>query len=94
MSKRMVWWEWYCSLFPPAKHEVIDPREWKCECGYTWHFSLFQKIKMLMFGNMVFKCPQCHRKKRFMMITHIVRDSTNEKDLVEHNKKLEDFRYG
>ena len=89
-----VWWEWYCSLFPQSEHEVIDPREWKCECGHSWHFSLFQKMRMLMFGSMVYTCPNCRRKKRFRMITNIVRETTNEKDLAEHNKKMEEFRNG
>ena len=87
-----VWWEWYCSLFPSAEHEAIDPREWKCVCGYTWHFGLFQKLRMLLFGSMVHTCPQCGHKKRFRMITNIVREISNEKDLTENNKRLEKFR--
>jgi hypothetical protein len=87
-----VWWEWYCSLFPSSEHEVVDPREWKCECGYTWHFGMISKIRMLLFGEIVHTCPNCLRKKRFHMITNIIRDISNEKDLREWNKHIGDRR--
>ena len=49
---------------------------------------------MLLFGSMVFTCPNCYRKKKFRIITNIVRDTTDERELLEWNRRINNVRGG
>lgn len=84
----MVWWEWFSSLFKAQEKEEIDPYTWLCKCGHTWKFSKWQCLLMLFFEDYIYTCPQCQRKSRYRMITHIVRESDTE-SIKENNRMLE-----
>lgn len=85
MSK--VWWEWYCSLFKGKDKKEIDPYTWRCVCGHQWKFSRLQLLRMFLFDDYIYTCPQCHRKSRYRMITHIVREIDTE-EIKENNRCL------
>ena len=80
--------EWYASLFKSPPREDIDPYQWKCVCGYKWKFNKFQLLRMFLFKYYTHTCPQCQRKSRYRMVSHVVRD-INTKDIIEHNRWLE-----
>lgn len=81
-----VFSEWYASLFN-IRHKVIDPFHWSCSCGYTWKFSKWQLVMMLLKDDYVHTCPQCQRKSRYRMISHVVRDTPTD-EIIKHNKML------
>ena len=83
-----IFWEWFCSLFPAQEKEVIDPYEYRCQCGHKWKFSKWQLLKMFLFENYVYTCPQCHRKSLYRMVTHVVRETDTEA-IRENNKWLD-----
>lgn len=86
MSK--VWWDWYCALFKQVKKsESVDPYTWRCHCGYTWKFNQLQLLIMFLFDDYIHTCPQCHRKSRYRMITHVVREIDTDK-IRENNRWL------
>lgn len=80
--------KWYASLYS-IHHKVIDPFRWRCACGYSWKFSRWQLILMLLKDDYVHTCPRCQRKSRYRMISHVVRDLPTE-EIIENNKLLED----
>ena len=82
-----MWWEWYCSLFPSKAKDEIDPYLWRCKCGHTWKFNKWHLLRMLFFEDYIYTCPQCLRKSRYRMITHIVRE-TDTREIIENNKRL------
>lgn len=82
-----VWWEWFCSLFPPHHSEEVDPYLWTCECGFKWKFNKWQLLKMYLFNNITFTCPRCQRQGNYRMITHVVRDIDTD-EIKEHNRRL------
>ena len=81
-------WEWLCSLTQPQEREVIDPYQYRCLCGYKWKFSWWQLLRMFIFGDYIHTCPQCQRKARYRMITHVVRDIDTEA-IKENNRWLD-----
>ena len=83
-----VFWEWFCSLFPEEEKEVIDPYTWRCVCGHTWKFSKWQLLRMFLFENYTYTCPQCQRKGLYRMSTHVVRDIDTD-EIKEHNRWLD-----
>lgn len=82
------WWKWYCSLFPSRRYEEVDPYLWQCQCGYKWRFSKIQLLHMYLTGEYIHKCPQCQRKSRYRMITHVVHELDTD-EIKEHNRCLE-----
>ena len=74
-----IFWEWFCSLFPAQEKEVIDPYQYRCICGHKWKFNKWQLLKMFLFENYTYTCPQC---------THVVRDIDTE-EIKEHNRWLD-----
>lgn len=84
----MMWWRWLCSLYPPHKSQSIDPYRWRCSCGHTWKFNKLQLLWMHLFDDYIYTCPQCHRKSRYRMISHVVRDMDTD-EIRENNRWLE-----
>ena len=82
-----MFWEWYCSLFPRDNHKEIDPYLWRCPCGYSWKFNKLQLLRMYLTGEYIHTCPQCLRKSRYRMITHVVREIDTE-EIKKHNQML------
>ena len=85
---KMFSWEWWCSLFPSQKKEEIDPYTWFCKCGHRWRFNKFQLLLMFLFEDYVYTCPQCQRKSRYRMVTHVVRE-TDTDEIRENNRWLD-----
>ena len=83
-----VFWEWYCSLFKPELKQEIDPYTWRCVCGHTWKFSKWQLLRMFLFKTYVYTCPQCHRKSRYRMVSHVARETDTE-EIRENNRWLD-----
>lgn len=83
-----VFFDWLASLYKSEPKDDIDPFSWKCVCGHKWHFNKWQLLRMFLFKNYTYTCPQCHRKSRYRMITHVIRDK-NSKEIDKHNRMLE-----
>ena len=71
--KRDIWWEWYCSLFPKTPKPSPDPTLERCKCGYTWRWSKWQLILMLIRGKYIHTCPKCMCMTEHVLIYHVVR---------------------
>ena len=84
---RFFSWEYYCSLFPKKSEEIIDPKEWRCSCGYRFKFSRWQLLRLYLQDKYVFTCPQCLRKSTYRMITHVVRDIDSD-EIKDNNRWL------
>lgn len=41
-------------------------RERRCSCGHTYRLSKFQLVRLL-FGDILFYCPCCHRLHKYRM---------------------------
>ena len=54
----------------------IDPLLNYCGCGYTFHVSTWQKLRMLLFGDLVITCPRCGTRMTYRMIHHEVKINT------------------
>lgn len=71
---------------------MIDPKLNKCVCGYSWHFNKLDYIKMIIFGKVIVRCPQCHQKHYYILIYHAVREynktSIENKQLEKTSKRL------
>ena len=57
----------------------IDPLKRKCICGYYWHFNKWDYVKMVIFGSLIYSCPQCHRKHEYKLIYHAIEEYDNVK---------------
>ena len=57
---------------------MIDPLEHRCRCGYRFHLNLWHKVKMLLFGDLLFICPVCHRRLVFRLVYHTVKVGSSE----------------
>lgn len=74
-----VYWEWLCSLHKPSSPSTtIDPLAKSCNCGYHFHISKFQEVRMLLFGDIVITCPKCGAKMSFQLVYHCVKIKTEE----------------
>ena len=73
-----VSWEWLCSLYKPIPKETVDPEMKSCNCGYHFYISKFQKVRMLLFGDIIITCPKCSSKMTFRLIHHSVKIKTEE----------------
>ena len=85
---RDVYWEWFCSLFPSYKSEDIDPYTWVCHCGRKWKFNRIQLLRMYLFKNYIYTCPQCQRQGTFRMLCHVVRDIDSD-EVKQNNRMIE-----
>ena len=56
----------------------IDPKLEHCQCGYTWKFTTIQRVRMLVFGDIIITCPRCGNRMRFRLIHHTVKMETME----------------
>lgn len=56
----------------------IDPLQHQCRCGYRFHINIFQKLRMLLFGDYLWICPVCHRRIWFRLLYHIVKVESKE----------------
>ena len=83
-----MYWEWFCSLFPHRKVQDIDPYEYRCTCGYRWHFTWWQLLWMHLFEDYIHTCPQCQRKSRYRMLSHVVRENDTE-EIRENNRWID-----
>ena len=55
---------------------MIDPKLNYCRCGYTFHISQWQRLRMLLFGDMVITCPRCQTRMTFRLIHHAIKINT------------------
>ena len=55
---------------------VIDPLLNYCGCGYTFHISKLQQVRMLLFGDLVITCPRCGDRMTYRLIHHEVKINT------------------
>ena len=51
----------------------IDPKLKYCSCGYTFHVSTLQELRMLLIGDTIITCPQCGNRMRFRLVYHTVK---------------------
>ena len=57
---------------------MIDPLVNKCTyCDWTFRITLLQRIRMLVFGDIVIQCPICHTRMTFRLIHHSVKVSSS-----------------
>ena len=63
----------------------IDPTVHYCKCGCSWRPGTFHKLVMLVRGEYVHECPQCHTRMKFKLIYHVVKVETME---VKNRKEL------
>ena len=54
----------------------IDPELNYCQCGYTFHITSWQRMRMLLHGDLIITCPQCHNRMTFRLIHHTVKVNT------------------
>ena len=54
----------------------IDPKLQYCQCGYTFVPGTVMKMRMLLFGECSWRCPQCHSVLKFRLISHVVKVDT------------------
>ena len=70
----------------------IDPLQRVCSCGYYRYFNKYHYIKMLLFGSITVKCPQCGRVHEYKLIYHCVEDwgktRIHNKDLAEGKRSI------
>ena len=85
---RDMFWEWLCSLTQSQKTIDIDPFVWRCQCGYKWKFSKWQLLKMFLSDYYVHTCPNCQRKSRYRMVSHVARETDTE-EIRENNRWLD-----
>jgi len=67
----------------------IDPLLNHCTCGYGFYVSTFQKLRMLLFGDIIITCPRCGNRMRFRLIHHTVKVGA-----VENKRRMELWRNG
>ena len=87
-----VYWEWRCSLFPLYTAPKIDASLQKCDCGYSWHFSKLNYIRMILFGKYIVTCPRCQRKHYYRMANHTIKEAdktrTENNELTERKQRI------
>ena len=52
---------------------MIDPKQKYCSCGYTFHVSTLQKLRMLLQDSIIITCPRCGNRMTFRLIHHTVK---------------------
>ena len=53
---------------------MIDPKLNKCTyCTWTFKITMLQRIIMLLFGDIVIRCPKCQTEMTFTLIHHSVK---------------------
>ena len=57
-----------------------------CGTSYSTNYVLLM-IRLVVFGDVYHKCPHCHRVSRYRLISHIVHDVVDSKEL-EWNKLI------
>ena len=61
-----------------GKMGMIDPYLNYCKCGWTFKISKLQKVRMLLFGDLVVSCPVCQSRMKFRLVEHAVKIETEE----------------
>ena len=57
-------------------------------CGTSYHVNyVLLMIRLVIRGELYHKCPHCHRVSRYRLISHIVHDVVESKEL-EYNKLI------
>ena len=54
----------------------MDPLRQQCQCGHTFYISTLQRLRMLIFGDMVITCPRCQNRMTFRLVHHTVKVNT------------------
>ena len=57
---------------------MIDPLEQNCNCGYRFHIGSWAKVRMLLFGDYNYHCPQCGAVLTFRLVYHTVKIKSKE----------------
>ena len=53
---------------------LVDPMLKSCEvCGCRFYIGKFQRLRMLVFGDICVRCPRCQSKMTFRLIYHSVK---------------------
>ena len=53
---------------------MIDPLLKHCTgCEYTFYVSTLQKLRMLLFGEIIITCPNCGCRMTFRLVCHTVK---------------------
>jgi NAD-dependent SIR2 family protein deacetylase len=52
--------------------DMIDPKLQRCQCGYCWRPTTWQKLLMLVNGEYLKRCPRCQSTMRLVFIGHVV----------------------
>ena len=69
---------------------MIDPKIRKCQCGHSWYFTKYHYIKMILFGKIKYRCPNCQRTHQYKLIYHPVEEhnaTQNENKLLVRDWK-------
>ena len=78
MSYDKFLWEYQCSLHPYKPKPPIDPLMKYCRCGYGFRPGLLMKMRMLVFGECSWRCPQCQTVMTFRLVYHVVKVDVKE----------------
>lgn len=63
---------------------MIDPKLHYCECGYKFHITRWMKLRMLLSGDITYRCPHCGNLMTFRLVYHVVKIGTRQnKDRME-----------
>ena len=68
----------------------IDPLGRYCQCGHYWYFGKLDYIRMILFGKITVRCPQCNTLHQYRLIYHAIEDFTDTRmpnKQMENNKK-------
>ena len=54
----------------------IDPKSFMCQCGQPIQVSDWQRLRMLIFGDITITCSRCQSRLTFRLIHHTVKVGT------------------
>ena len=61
----------------------MNPENQYCRCGYKFTPGLLMKIRLLIFDEMIWTCPQCGSRLKFKLIHHVVKIESENLDKKE-----------
>lgn len=57
---------------------VVDPELHYCNCGYSFKFGSWSKVRMLLQNSYKYTCPRCGTIMIFRLVNHVVKVDTVE----------------
>ena len=68
---------------------MIDPKLQYCGCGWSFIPSIFFRMRLLLFGDSVKRCPRCGAVMKFHLCNHVVKVDTK---VIRDKEQLYDVR--